>query len=118
MKALMEHWKGIMIAIVFAVLTLTSVILFYENSLLTIVIMALISIVMLLKYRSAIITQIFVFTAIVGPLTEIIVIRSGAWNYTNPDFLGIPAWLFFVWGNAGVVIYQASYLFKKLGVKS
>jgi hypothetical protein len=33
-----------------------------------------------------------------------IAIYFGAWNYSHPDFLGIPYWLPFVWGNASLYI--------------
>jgi hypothetical protein len=42
-----------------------------------------------------------------GPLAEILGIHAGAWRYSAPDFLGIPIWLPFVWGNAALFILNA-----------
>jgi uncharacterized membrane protein YoaT (DUF817 family) len=39
-----------------------------------------------------------------GPLAEILGIHAGAWSYSSSDFLGIPVWLPFVWGNAALFI--------------
>lgn len=39
-----------------------------------------------------------------GPTAEILGIHAGAWSYSNTDFLGIPIWLPFVWGNAALFI--------------
>jgi hypothetical protein len=43
-----------------------------------------------------------------GPSAEALGIHAGAWSYARPDFLGIPAWLPFVWGNAALFIMNAS----------
>jgi len=42
----------------------------------------------------------FIYGAILGPLAEIICIRYGVWQYSNPLFFGIPFWLVVVWGLA------------------
>ena len=39
-----------------------------------------------------------------GPTAEVLGIHTGAWRYSSPDFLGIPIWLPFVWGNAALFI--------------
>ncbi|HEY1634954.1 MAG TPA: hypothetical protein VGF64_09370 [Acidimicrobiales bacterium] len=39
-----------------------------------------------------------------GPTAEILGIHAGAWRYSTNDFLGIPIWLPFVWGNAALFI--------------
>lgn len=43
---------------------------------------------------------------ITGPLSEAMAIYFGAWTYTNPVFIGIPIWLPFVWGNAGIYVIR------------
>jgi uncharacterized membrane protein YoaT (DUF817 family) len=39
-----------------------------------------------------------------GPTAEVLGIHAGAWTYSTSDFLGIPIWLPFVWGNAALFI--------------
>ena len=48
---------------------------------------------------------VFYFVVLIsGPITEAIAIYFGAWSYTTPIFIGVPIWLFFVWGNSGLYI--------------
>src|SRR5213595_129582 len=44
---------------------------------------------------------------IFGPSAEALGIHAGAWRYSSVDFLGIPIWLPFVWGNAALFIQNA-----------
>ena len=53
----------------------------------------------------------FVVGGILGPLVEIIAVYFGAWQYTNPSFLGIPLWLPFAWGLGAVLIKRISETF-------
>ncbi len=46
--------------------------------------------------------------ALLGPLMEAIVIRSGAWQYAQPTFAGIPLWLPFLWGLTAVFLMKIS----------
>lgn len=43
-----------------------------------------------------------------GPTAEVLGIHTGAWSYSSSDFLGIPIWLPFVWGNAALFIQNTS----------
>lgn len=47
---------------------------------------------------------LFVTAAFLGTAAEIVAIRFGAWQYSNPTLLGIPAWLPLLWGIAVVFI--------------
>jgi hypothetical protein len=38
-----------------------------------------------------------------GSLAEAVFVRSGAWHYANPSFLGIPMWFPVAFGSAGVI---------------
>ncbi len=42
--------------------------------------------------------------ALLGPLGEIGVSATGAFDYTHPDFAGIPMWLPALWANGGLLI--------------
>jgi hypothetical protein len=43
-----------------------------------------------------------------GPSAEVLGIHAGAWRYSSNDFLGIPIWLPFVWGNAALFIQNTA----------
>ena len=49
-----------------------------------------------------------------GPAAEAVSITTGAWAYHSNDFLGVPVWLPFVWGNAGLFILNMAELWKSL----
>jgi len=38
---------------------------------------------------------------------EIIIVKNGAWSYTNIAYTGVPIWLFFAWCHTIIVIYRA-----------
>ncbi|MFH1211400.1 MAG: hypothetical protein V1659_00545 [Candidatus Woesearchaeota archaeon] len=59
----------------------------------------------------------FVTGAIIGPLAEILCIHFGAWQYFNPSFLGIPAWLPLAWGLATMLIKRIAETFVKIEMK-
>jgi hypothetical protein len=42
--------------------------------------------------------------AVAGPLTEAAIHAIGAFDYTEPDFLGVPIWLPALWANGGLAI--------------
>lgn len=54
----------------------------------------------------------FIVGAIIGPVGEIIDIHFGAWQYSNPTFLGIPLWLPLTWGLGMVMIRRFAELLK------
>jgi uncharacterized membrane protein YoaT (DUF817 family) len=49
-----------------------------------------------------------------GPAAEAVSITTGAWAYHSNDFFGVPVWLPFVWGNAGLFILNMAELWKSL----
>ena len=61
-------------------------------------------------------TSIVVYaTAFVfGPAAEAVSITTGAWAYDSNNILGVPVWLPFVWGNAGLFILNMAELWKSL----
>ncbi len=42
--------------------------------------------------------------AVLGPAVEAAIHATGAFRYTEPDFLGIPVWLPALWANGGLAI--------------
>lgn len=51
---------------------------------------------------------VYVVGFIFGPSAEALGIHTGAWRYSSSDFLGIPIWLPFVWGNAALFIQNTA----------
>ena len=57
---------------------------------------------------------LYLIGAVLGPLGEMIGVRSGAWQYSSPTFLGIPLWLPFAWGTMTVLIKAVSDTITKM----
>ena len=55
----------------------------------------------------------FFMAFILGPIGEIVAIKFGAWQYSNPDFLGIPIWLPFLWGCSAVLFNRLKNIFSQ-----
>lgn len=114
-KRLKKEWKNIIFNIIFAVLTILFPILFYRNILLTCILVSLVGVVGLTKWKSRITLVIFIFGALWGSSAEMIAISYNVWSYSFTNFLNIPLWLFIVWGNAAAFIYQTAIEFERLG---
>jgi len=69
-------------------------------------ILLVLSAVMLLYFGLRSNYKIYLFCAIFGAAAEAIAIFFGTWTYSLPNFSGIPLWLPFLWGIAGVFIKQ------------
>jgi hypothetical protein len=116
-KSKIREWKNITFNAVFALLTISIVIIFYKNIMITSVLLLILTIIGLLKWKSKLTIIIFIFGAIGGSISEMIAINYGVWNYSIINFLNIPFWLILVWGNATAFIYQTSLEIKRLGIK-
>ncbi|VVB77974.1 Uncharacterised protein [uncultured archaeon] len=116
-KKIKKEWKNILFNLLFAVFTLLFPILFKKNILLTFLLVVLISIIGLVKWKSGRTLIIFIFGGVFGAVAEIIAVDHNVWSYSYTNFINIPLWLFIVWGNASAFIYQTSVEIKKLGIK-
>lgn len=116
-KALKKEWKNILFNTIFATLTVLFTALFYKNIWLTTIIISIVSVIGLIKWKSWLTFTIFIFGALWGPLCEIISIKFGVWQYAIPNMINIPIWLFFVWGNAAAFLFETGKEIHKLGVK-
>ena len=116
-KRLKKGGKNIIFNLAVMVLNLLSVIYFYKNSVLTISLVSIIAIVALIKWKSKLTLVLFVGGAILFGILEMLVVDFGAWQYSNPSVLGVPIWLFIIWGTTCSFIYQMALEIRKLGVK-
>jgi hypothetical protein len=46
----------------------------------------------------------WIIVGFLGAFAESIAVHYGIWTYKNPDFLGVPYYLPFVWANASIAI--------------
>lgn len=116
-RAVKRESKNVIFNAAFAILTIIAVILTYKNIPLASACVFLISLVGLIKWKSPITLAVFIFTGLFGTISEMFAINYGVWQYSTINFYNIPFWLFFVWGNAGMFVYQTALEFKKLGVE-
>ena len=112
-----KEWKNLIFDGIFAILTVAIVIIFYRNIFLTTILVGIISIIGLIKWKSKMALIMFLFGALFGAFAQMISINYGVWSHAYPSFMNVPIWLFLVWGNAAVFLYQTALESKKLGVK-
>ena len=109
--------KGLIFNGIFAVLTLLIVIIFYRNILLTTLLLSILAIIALLKWKTKNTLIIFIVGGILGTTAEIIGVSFGIWSYSVANFFNIPFWLFVLWGNVAIFIYRLSNEIKKVKMK-
>lgn len=84
--------------------SLATVLLFWQEGLLALLLLVAIAVVDLTRRPEPGRFTVYLVAMVFGPLTETLAIERGAWAYTEPDILGIPIWLPFLWGNAGLFL--------------
>jgi len=92
------------ISIVFAVLSLGSVVLWWKEQVVTAALLALLAIVFIRMHPQKRLLYSYGVAFVCGPFAEIAAMSAGAWQYTEPLVAGIPLWLPFLWGNAALFI--------------
>ncbi len=95
-----------------AVLSLVAVTLFWENNLLLVILLLIIGALMLLVNKSKTELTIFLYCGFLGAIAEVIAVYSGAWEYSNNSFLGIPIWLPILWAIASIFILRIAGFIK------
>jgi hypothetical protein len=116
-KGFKKEIKNILFNVIFCSAVLGSVILFYKNIILTCIILVIISVIALIKWKSYRTLLIFIIGGFWGPISEILAIKAGVWSYTTASMFGVPFWLFLVWGDAAAFLYQTAREIKRIGVK-
>jgi hypothetical protein len=100
--------KNLLFIFVLTGLNILTVIIFSEKIYLTALMVSLLGILGLIKWKSFITLGVFIIGGMGGAVVEMIVIStSGAWFYSSPNILNlIPLWLFPLWANAAAMIYE------------
>ena len=112
-KKLDNNLKNNLFNGVFALLTLIIILFFYERIWIATILLSILSIIALIKWKSRITLLVFIFSAVFGVVVEMISLYFGIWNYNLINFYNIPCWLFFAWGNAGIFIYHLALGFRR-----
>ena len=100
------NWKNIIFNGIFALVVFIAVMVFFERIWLTAGIIAAISVIGLVKWKSKTTTILYVGAVILGVVSEIIAVNIGVWNYPIANISGIPVWIFLVWGTLAAFTHQ------------
>jgi len=118
-RMIRKEWKNIIFNFLFAVLSLLAVILYYEKIVLTTILLLVLTIIGMIKWKSKITLILFVIGGLGGTISEMIAIyTTNVWGYAIPNILNlVPFWLFVLWGNTTAFLFETGKEIKKLGVK-
>jgi hypothetical protein len=109
----MDRSKKILLSFILALATIISVTRLWEKNLTLTLVLLLISALNLSIWKGEKYIYLYVVAGILGALSEAYAISYGVWTYANPDFIGIPMWLPFLWGEASLFIISLSFQVKK-----
>jgi uncharacterized membrane protein YoaT (DUF817 family) len=108
-----DHVKFVLnAALALATLFLTAVLWRYPVGLIALLVVTAVAIFRIRPNATSVVVYATAF--VFGPLAEAVSIKTGAWAYDSNHILGVPVWLPFVWGNAGLFILNMSELWKSL----
>lgn len=114
-KIMRREWKNMIFNFLFMTLSILVVVLLYKKAIITTMLLIAITITGLIKMKSKLMIVIFIFFGILFGIIEIIVINYNVWSYSINSMMNVPFWLFILWGNTSVFIYQTALEIKKLG---
>lgn len=108
-----DHVKFVLnAAMALATLFLTSLLWRYPVALIALLLVTAAAIFRIRPNATSVVVYATAF--VFGPAAEAVSITTGAWEYDSSNFLGVPIWLPFVWGNAGLFILNMAELWKCL----
>jgi hypothetical protein len=98
-----QRWIELTLALLaFSVLVVAVSSLWRSNLLLTLLMLVEFGLVLGLWHDRSDLSFLLVIGGM-GSLAEAAFVRSGAWQYSNPSFLGIPMWFPVAFGTAGLL---------------
>ncbi len=115
-KFFSKHKEGVFNAL-FVLANIIVVVLLYKNILLTNVLVIILAVIALWHWKSKRTLFVFIIVGILGPLIEMICIKSGVWQYSFTNLYNIPIWLFVIWGSTAATIYQIAKNIKEKKLK-
>jgi hypothetical protein len=103
MKHPKRLWYEFFVTIAAFALLVVSVSLLWRNNLLLSLIMLVEGGVALRFWHDRYDLSFVLVIGGMGSLAEAAFVRSGAWHYANPSFLGVPLWFPIAFGTAGLI---------------
>ena len=100
--------RAFLYSLLLAFISVVVVSLFWNKPFYLFIIICILSILMLTIWNNKEDFYLFIICGITGALAETIAIFFGAWTYSYSNFIGIPYWLFPLWGLAAVFIKKIS----------
>lgn len=94
----MDHSRYLLLDVLSVVLSIWTIVLFWENTLVSALAMFALVLTVFMFFHKKEDLVFYITGAVLGPTGEIICIFFGVWIYNNPLFLGIPLWLPLLWG--------------------
>lgn len=94
-------------------ITVFIVALSWKNNVLTLVLLLVLWAIPVFGWSKKDDFTYFFIAAILGSILEIIAIKFGAIQYSNPDFFGIPMWLPILWGCIAILFNRLTNMFKQ-----
>lgn len=86
-----------------AILQIVLVTWFYTNTAVVYSCLIILSLLLLWQFEfKRPYVLMFLLTGLSGFVGEAIVVQKEAWVYSTQDFVGLPYWLFLLWGSVGV----------------
>jgi uncharacterized membrane protein YoaT (DUF817 family) len=108
-----DHVKFVLNAgLALATLFLTALLWRYSVALIALLLVTAAAIFRIRPNATSIVVYLTAF--VFGPAAEAVSITTGAWTYDSSTLFGIPVWLPFVWGNAGLFILNMAELWKSI----
>lgn len=96
-------WRELLMAVAAFSLLVTAVSLLWRNNLLLALLMLIEGGVALRFWHDRYDLSFLLVIGGMGSLAEAAFVRSGAWHYANPSFLGVPLWFPIAFGTAGLI---------------
>ena len=84
-------------------LLVASVVLFWRQNLLLLIIVLLECALALARWHDRMDVSFLLTIAIFGSLAELVFVRFGIWRYANPSLLGMPLWFPVAFGTTGLI---------------
>jgi uncharacterized membrane protein YoaT (DUF817 family) len=105
-----KNTKTIPLSLFIIFLSLLSVTFLWKHNLFLTAILIVLSALLLLILQNKKNIKLYLIFAILGVITEALMVSRNAWVYPHPDIFKIPIWLPFLWGIVALFIRQITII--------
>lgn len=102
MRLTQQLWTELAIQSATFCLLVASIVLFWRDNAILLAVVAAECLVALALWHERHDVSFFLVLAVFGTLAEVAFTQSGAWQYANPTWMGIPLWFPLAFGTAGL----------------